>query len=556
MKTTIKHIIHYLESRKYILLFSILYFLIRLVLIDSYFFLRDERDLFLTALSLAHTGKDLYGNIFPLVFSRISPQAPLLGMYWVVPFIAFFHITSPLFVKILYLLPTLFFPVLIFELVLSIVKERKVSFITALVVAFSPWYFHISRLGLEAHLAYFFCLLGLILYLKKQRTMAYIFLIASYFSYFGIRPVLLLLIPYIELVNLIQMGKKAWKTSIVSVVVFIILFSGVFFLGSHIEQTSSRSTAEVIFLNKEKLSLETNFLRSIADVPFLIRGFFDNKVSVILHTVFYNFFKGIDFSYLFFSGDYVAIYSNQVTGQFFPFLFVFFILGICSLAKKNRHEYYLMASFSLIGLVSSLINSYSLTFSIRSIISLVGIGFICSLGILYVFELLKHKKWKYYFLIGILFIYTIFSTLFTYKYLFQNYHTTNSIFNEQERYIASYSKEHNVQTIIVPNIHSYFLSYLSTLSLSSSVIQHVQIQLNKADGYVIDGHRFIQCKGEQMDSLSVAALSKSTLVEVSCLSAKARLSIDLNMTEDIIKLQDTEYKNMDINRNTKYYFFR
>ena len=31
---------------------------------------------------------------------------------------------------------------------------------------------------------------------------------------------------------------------------------------------------------------------------------------------------GIDFSYLFISGDYVEIYANQITGQFFPFLFV------------------------------------------------------------------------------------------------------------------------------------------------------------------------------------------------------------------------------------------
>lgn len=557
MKNITQSIIQYVKSRKYILLFSVGYFLVRLFMIKSYFLLRDERDLILTALSLAQTGKDLYGHVFPLVFLRISPQAPLLGMYWIVPLISFFHITSPGIVKILYLLPTLFFPLLVFELVLSIIKEKRLSLLTSLVVSFSPWYFHISRLGIEAHLAYFLCLLGLILYLRNKKITGLLLLVLSYFSYFGVRPFLLLIIPIIELWNYFMSSKKSLKKIILPLIVFIILFGSVFILTSKIEQTLSRTNAEVIFLNKEKLTIETDFLRSISDAPFFMREFFDNKISVISNTIFYNFFKGIDFSYLFFSGDYVAIYSNQIMGQFFSFLFIFFILGIVAVVKKNKPHFYFMASFSILGLIASLINSYSLTFSIRSLFSLVGFGFICSMGLIYMYEFIQNRTWKSSFVIIMAVLYLSFSMVFIYKYLFQNYKTMNSFFNEQERYIAQYSRDHQVKTLYVPNIHSYFLSNLVTLpALSVNIFKQAQSELNKTDGYIVNGLHFYSCEGELKEYISQDEFPSSTIMDESCLSAKAKLFIDTSKSKKIVKLLTPEYRTDDVNRGIKYYYFK
>ena len=552
-----KRISKYIQSRKYVIFFSIVYFLIRLIRLDSYFLLKDERDLILTVLSIAQRGVDLYGHSFPFIFLRISPQTPFLGMYWTVPIISFLHITAPLFVKMLYLFPTLFFPLLVFEFILSIIKERKISFLASFVISFSPWYFHTGRLGVEAHLAYFFCLLGLILYTSKKKIVGVFFLLLSYFSYFGIRPFIFVVVPYIELWTYIFSSKKEWKKTIVSLMVFIILFGCVFVLCSKVEHTSSRSSAEVILLNKNQLTSETNFLREISDAPFFVRKYFDNKPSIALHSIFYNFFKGIDASYLFFTGDYVAIYANQITGQFFPFLFVFFILGICFLAKKKNGKYYFVAGLSVVGLVSSLINSYSLTFSIRSVFSLVGIGFVCALGIVYAYELCN-KKWRSIFIVSMIFLFFFFSVIFAYKYLFQNYKMTNSLFNEQERYMARYMRNNNVQTIVVPNIHSYFLSYLVTFpSLSASLFQRAQNELNKPDIlYTFDGHRFSQCPTKKINFISTDAFPFSTIIDESCLSVETKQLINRYKSEGVVKLIDTEYKSGDINRGIKYYFFK
>jgi len=552
----INKIWQYIKSRKYVLIFSCVYFLIRLAFLNSYFFLRDERDLFLTALSLAQTGKDLYGHVLPLIFLRISPQAPLLGMYWTVPMLSFFHIMTPLFVKILYILPTLFFPLFVYELLLEVTKEKKISFIASFVISFSPWFYHISRLGIEAHLAYFFCLFGLILYIRKQKIIALLFLVLSYFSYFGIRPFIFIVVPYIELWEYFLSAKKPWNKLVASLFIFAFLFSCVYLASSQLENTAARSTSEVIFLNKEKLSSDTNFLRSISDVPFFVRGIFDNKVSIIFQSLFNNFFKGIDFSYLFFTGDYVGIYANQITGQFFPFLFIFLIFGICYLAKKKRDDYYFIAGFSIVGLISSLINSYSLTFSIRSIFSLLGIGFICALGIVYFYELCDKKVGKLF--IGLsIFVYVFFSIHFAYKYLFQHYKVINAAFNEQEKYLAIYCKEHAIKNIFVPNIHSYYLSYLSTFpSLSPKIFQQVQIELNKQNGYLLDGRRFNQCRDEQFNPASINDLPGSSIIETSCLSAKSKLYIRTYTPKNIIPIPDTQYDYGNINRNIKYYFVK
>ena len=380
---------------------------------------------------------------------------------------------------------------------------------------------------------------------------------ASYFSYFGIRPFLLISVPYIELWVYASNKKKNLKKAIVFALIFAVFFGCLYIFGSKFEGMTSRSNNEIIILNKEKLTLDTNFLRSISSAPFFIRKFIDNKSTVITQSIAGTFFKGIDFSYLFFSSDYLAMYSNHITGQFFPFLFIPFIMGICYLAKKKRADYYFVSGLSVVGLVSSLINSYSLTFSIRSSLSLVGIGFICALGLVYAYELIHGKKWKafYIFIIGVLYI--SFSFVFVYKYFFQIYNTVNSIFNEEERYVAKYSEAHNIKTIMTPNNHTYFLSFLATIpALSPDLFKKVQSELNRNDGYTINGHTYVQCDIEQIKWQSLGSLPTSMLIDESCISSSTKLLINQGRMKTITKLLDPEYEYGNTNRAIKYYYFK
>lgn len=526
-----------------------------MLFLDKYFFLKDERDLVLTALSLAKTGKDLYGTTLPFVFDRISPQAPLLGMYWTVPFLYLFNISSPLIGKLIYMLPSLFFPLLTFELIYSITKNKSLSQMSAFITSFSPWFYHIGRLGIEAHLAYFFCLLGLTLYVKKKKITGTILLLLSFFTYQGIRPFLFIIIPYCELAFFFLEKKRNFLKTIGAIAIFSAIIVGAYFISTKIEHSALRGKAEIILLNNEKLSTETDFLRSIADAPFSMREFFDNKITIITESLTHNFFKGIDFSYLFATGDYVGIYTNGITGQFFPFLVVFLILGIALLHRKNELSYYIIAGFTIIGLISSLINSYSLTFSIRSMFSLIGIGFLCALGMEGLFvSLQKNNRWV---LIAVLItLYGLSTVTFTYKYLFQNYKRVSESFFEQERTAADITTRYRIKTLIASNIHSHLLSNIATKkTVTTKTLQDLQVELNKTDLYRINGTIYQQCNAAEIHMVG-GKFPHSTLMEDICLDAESRSFLDLNKSGVLIKVLSPTYKDEGVARETKYYYFK
>lgn len=557
MKNLFNKIRDFIISRKEIIIYSFVFFVLRSLFLDKYFYLRDERDLMLTSFSLARTGKDLYGNIFPLVFERISPQTPLLGMYWTIPFIKTYNISSPLMEKFLYILPSLFFPLLTFELMFVVTKKKVESMLGAFVITFSPWFFHIGRLGIEAHIAYFFCLVGLILYFHQKKLLGFLFLVVSFFFYQGIRPFIFIIIPFYELWNYFNNKKRfTLRNTLITVILFICALGGVFLGSNHIENSASRSKAEIIFLNNEKLTLETNFLRQISNAPFSVRKYFDNKVSLISDSIFQNMFKGLDFSYLFSTGDYVGIYSNGVTGQFFPFLFLFFVIGIYFVAKKRSADYYFMVSLIFIGMIGSVINSYSLTFSIRSIFSLLGIGFVIACGISGLYEMVS-TKYKYSVILGISFLYVSFSVVFIYKYMFQNYNLINDSFNEHERIIASFLDKNKVKKLMVTNSHTYLLSYASTNKLvKTSTIQELQQSLKSTkDTYKFNGHLFKQCYPQKFD-IEIHPFPISTVIEDSCLTLTSRLYLETLKSDKVVKISSPTYTNLDFNRSTKYYFFR
>lgn len=555
MKKALNICIAYVVDRKMILAFSLLFFILRTLFLDKYFFLKDERDLVLTALSLAKTGKDLYGTTLPMVFDRISPQAPLLGMYWTVPILYLFNISSPLVGKLIYMLPSLFFPLLTFELIYSITKNRSLSQMSALITSFSPWFYHVGRLGIEAHLAYFFCLLGLSLYIRKKKIAGVVLLILSFFSYQGIRPFLFILIPYYELALFFMEKKRGTLKAVGAVMIFLVVMLSAYFVSTKIEQSDMRGKAEIIILNNEKLSSETDFLRSIAEAPFSVRQFFDNKLTIVAETLFHNFFKGIDFSYLFATGDYVGIYTNGITGQFFPFMVIFLILGIALLHKKREFSYYVIAGFVIVGLISSLINSYSLTFSIRSMFSLIGIGFLCALGVEGLYVSL-HKNHRWILTTAFIVLYSLSTITFTYKYLFQNYNRISESFFEQERTAAVTIARYRIKTVIVSNIHSHLLSSIATeKTVTAETFGIIHKQLNKPDLYKINGIEYQQCNAAEIHLVG-AKLPSATLMEDECLDAESRSFLDLSKSGNLKKILSPTYKNEEVARKIKYYYFK
>lgn len=125
----------------------------------------DELDLGYQAYSILKTGKDYYGNAWPIHFHSLAEWRTPLYLYSAVPTVAAFGIT-PYGVR----LPAAVFGFLGILALYLLVKElsgnEALSLISAVVLTFSPWHIQYSRAGFEVTEMLFFLLIGLWLFLK------------------------------------------------------------------------------------------------------------------------------------------------------------------------------------------------------------------------------------------------------------------------------------------------------------------------------------------------------------------------------------------------------
>ncbi|HWA52038.1 MAG TPA: glycosyltransferase family 39 protein [Patescibacteria group bacterium] len=125
----------------------------------------DELDLGYQAYSILHTGKDYYGNSWPLQFHSIAEYRTPLYLYSAVPTVAIFGI-SPLGVR----LPAVIFGLLgiwaLYLLTKELTKREDLALVAAAVLTFSPWDLQYSRAGFEVTELLFFLIIGLYFFFK------------------------------------------------------------------------------------------------------------------------------------------------------------------------------------------------------------------------------------------------------------------------------------------------------------------------------------------------------------------------------------------------------
>ena len=550
------NIISYLKSRWWLLLTTLIFFLIRLPFLNQFSLLPDERDLALTSYSLAKTGNDLFGNHLPLIFDRISPHSPFIPIYygaiwWLLP------IYKTIFnARFIFLLPASLLPLLAYEIILYFSKEKRISLLTAIIFSFSPWIYHISRLGLEINLALPLFLLAVLFQINNKKFLSYIFYGLTFFTYQGIRPLVIIFPIYFELYKHIT-NKSKIKFTAFEISKYLILLIVLFIFSISIEKNiQTRSSFEIIFFNSERLSTEVNFYRNISSAPFFIKQFFNNKLISVIYYLSNNFLKGMDFSYLFHLGDYVPEFSNGVIGQFY-LLFAFFLpVGLIHLFNKRKLSYYFLVSLIIIGLVPSVINFYSLTFSIRSSLAALGFSFLISCGIIYSYHLIK----KYSKLMTILSV-CAFSILllfqtsyFFYHYFYSKPQLFSELFYERERKLSQYLLNKNkFYEVKVPLPNSSFFSYLFFYPLKKSDYPELnKVLKNNLITFKFNSVKFTDC--ENPEKKTVFDL-RNTIISESCLLPAEKYLLESTPSAFFDKIYYSSFPPFDFNKKTAYYVF-
>ena len=311
----------------------------------------DEADIGYDAYSILKTGKDQWGEKFPIInFKGFGDYRPSFYTYIIVPFIKILDLDA-LSVR---------FPSAIFGIA-SIVAiyfcARKlfgsgIGFLSALILSISPWSIGLSRVGIESNAAIFFLLLSLLFLLRFEKSIRNLYVgifflaltVYTYSAYllFSFLVLAIFLSIYLKYLSKIKL--------IIALLLFIIFLFPIF--SKNIPSTTRFSQVGLIN-NVESIGLiqELNASRGACLKQFsnVVCKIFGNKITLFTEEFVKNYLSHFSFKFLYFEGaenQYSILYKR---GLGYPFEALFLIFGIYYLLKHGRKENLFLLSLLLLS---------------------------------------------------------------------------------------------------------------------------------------------------------------------------------------------------------------
>lgn len=279
----------------------ILAFLLRTIALTSYpvGFNPDEASFGYDAYSLLKTGKDQWGEPWPLTFRSFGDFKLPLYTYLAIPSVSIFGLSEfstrlpsallgTLAVLATYLLTTRLF------------RDRRLGILAALLLAISPWHISLSRGAFEANLTTFFIPLGAWAFLRGLKIPKWMVLSSfafgiNLFSYHSARLFTPLLVAvliwfYRDGFRPLHKGVIKYKWALATFLVFLVVAGYTMFLGA------GERGADVAIFNP------TDRWASVSDRRYeaVLQGFpgFLERIFVNKGTYVFDQFIGGYFSYL------------------------------------------------------------------------------------------------------------------------------------------------------------------------------------------------------------------------------------------------------------------
>lgn len=219
------------HSSKYLLeLICILFLLTRLYKIaeipSSVYW--DEASIGYNAYSIAQTGKDEWGEVFPLHFRAFGEFKLPVFIYSVALFVKTFGL-SILSVRLPSVLFSLGVVLVTYLLTKRLTEDSGIAVLSSFFISISPWFFIFSRTGYEATAGLMFYLLAIYLFLlitnKNFLLLSVLSFILSTYSYNSFRiitPFTILTLLFLNINDALSVIKKARVALVISVVLIIL----------------------------------------------------------------------------------------------------------------------------------------------------------------------------------------------------------------------------------------------------------------------------------------------------------------------------------------------
>lgn len=376
---------------KWILLFIVaLGFLLRVIGLSSHpaGFTPDEASFGYDAYSLLQTGRDQWGDAWPLVLESFGDSKMPLYTYLAMPSVAVFGLN-----EFAVRLPNAILGALAiwvtYLLVLEVFKNlpaqagKKAALIASLLLAISAWHIPMSRGAFEANLTTFLLPLSLLFYFKSKKDSKYLSLAAiiaglNIFSYHSARFVTPLLFASLLLFNIrkIKKDKQFYIAGTVTVIVVLLV------VVTYLQGAGSRVVSSGIF---SLGTTDQRYLAAQVGANDLFSRFFYNKPIYIVSTFFKNYLSYFSPGFLFVSGAAEFTYG-MVAGKALLYLGEAILLAsfFVMLVKKGVKDYKWLIVWILIAPIPAALTIGPGSAANRAVVMLPALQIMAALGAIYI----------------------------------------------------------------------------------------------------------------------------------------------------------------------------
>lgn len=387
----------------------------------------DEASLGYNAFSILKTGRDEYGNLFPIIFKSFGDYKPGLYIYASVPFVWILGLNevSVRFVSALAGVFNILFIYLIAKKLFSYLNRGKIRFeiIAAFVASINPWLIYFSRGAWEVNLSLALTLAGIYFFLTSdQKPKRILFSVISFaltlLCYQGAKlssSIVVILLLFFFTKKIKNISKKFLLASVltgllISIPILVSIFGGKVGRLTVFSVFSSRRPQE--YLTKQL----TQGNETVGDFKYYL---FHSEALNFARGIMGRYFNHFSGRFLFFEGDWSnPRHTAPNSGVLLLGDIVFLIAGFVFFIRKklNKEGWFFMIWLLTASLPAIL--SRDQVHAVRSFNMSIPLVFLISLGIYFLLisleKLRKYSKRTLYLFLTLM-------TLVSYIYFLDSY---------------------------------------------------------------------------------------------------------------------------------------
>lgn len=356
----------------------------------------DEASIGYNAYSIAETGKDEWGEFMPINFKAFGEFKLPVYIYATAISIKFFGLNE-FSIRLPAVLFSLGIILICYLLTKKISGNRDIGLISVFLLTISPWLFIFTRTGYEATAGLMFYLMAIYFFLQQAKnslflTFSILCFILSAYSYNSFRILSILVVPFL-IYFIFRFHLKVNKQLIISLVLSIILIviSMLPIIGAYSKGEFTRlETVGIFDSHKKSFEIAKQFVA--------------------------NYIAHFDPKFLFFKGDINLRSQQNGFGQVYLLELPFLIIGMFSIIKRNSLVYSIPVFLFFIALVPAAITRES-PHALRSIAAVPMISIISAIGIYTLFQKIKKKKIRCYFMGIIIVAFLGFFSFYFYRFI-------------------------------------------------------------------------------------------------------------------------------------------